>query len=407
MFVNNDHRVTPKLFFLRVLNFFIALSVIQLFHLTVLSNISYSNVLVFFIIFIIGYGFLNILVSKIQDITQWPKFNIVLFIFLFSLTFIVTAIFSRLPYIMNFIEFGMYETRNMGLGNGGWYSYITIFFYPLSIMLAFVDIKRNWYYILFSLVFLMISIDLFILGTRGVPIFVLLFHFLIVKVNYKSLKSRLSLLIIGMLFVGTFNYQKISRNSPKTVIHAGNWGKRINTSRIFDNLKIKDSVIEYFRSNSLTIAFPIIYISQYLSHSIPDFNNMLALDRYHLLGNLLYIKAEYCLVARCDRSEIFSSIREVNPRAGLYQTLYSSLLIDFGFIGVFVIILLSLIYIARTSISSIFLSIAVYIGLIVSVSGVENYIYNGLGLARMLIFFILWNVLTTKYKFMEKKVLVS
>jgi len=403
--IYSDFRIAPKQFFSRLLFLFFLLSCIQLFHLTVLSEVSLSNILVLSIIFIIGSIFLTLLVSRINYSIQWPSFNVDLFTSLLVLTFLITILFSRLSYIVDFFEFGMYQTRNMGLGTGGWYSFFTIFFYPLSIILAFVNIRRNRYYTLFSLVLVVAIIDLVILGTRGIPIFILLFHILMLRINFLSYRSMFFLFSIIVIFVFVFDYQTQAR-SLNTVTVGWDWERTISYSWIFDNLRIKDSVFDFF-SNSFNSGFPVIYISQYLSHSIAEFNNLLSLGTYDLLGDMLYFKGEYCLVARCDRSEIFYLINEVNPRAGLYQTLYSSLLIDFGFLGVLVIILPLLIYILWANVGSTFLSIAVYVGLIMSVSGVENYIYNGLGLARMLIFFVLWKFLTTKFKFNEKEVLVS
>jgi hypothetical protein len=199
-----------------------------------------------------------------------------------------------------------------------------------------------------------------------------------------------------VLFVIIFDYQTLSR-SP-----GSDWEGAIEYSWIFDNLSIRASVVDFF-SNNFSFGLPTIYVSQYLSHSIAEFNNLLSLGTYDLVGDMLYIKDQYCLVARCDRDEIASLIIEANPRAGLYQTLYSSLLIDFGFLGFLAIMLSLLIYISWGYMGMTFLSISVYLGILFSVSGVENYIYGGLGLFRMFIFFILWKFLSTKFYFIKKE----
>jgi hypothetical protein len=87
----------------------------------------------------------------------------------------------------------------------------------------------------------------------------------------------------------------------------------------------------------------------------------------------------------------------MNPRAGLYQTLYSSLIFDFGFLGFISLAIVLLLYFSIAKVNSSFLAVAVYLAIIFAVSGVENYLYNGLGLARFIVFILIWKVISMRF----------
>jgi hypothetical protein len=88
-------------------------------------------------------------------------------------------------------------------------------------------------------------------------------------------------------------------------------------------------------------------------------------------------------------------IQNINPDAGLYQTLYSSLLFDFGWIGVFLMIVVLMVaygfFDARRATIS---PISIYLLMVLSTSSIENYLYNGLGLWRFLVFLLMVSLLS-------------
>jgi hypothetical protein len=354
--------------------------------------------LVWFLVVIIGSLYLITLYSKIDSSVYWPDFNQRLFKILFLVAFVVTLVFSRAPYIVSFLEKGLYLSRvDTGVGGGGWYSYITIFFYPLCIVMAFVDMPRRSYYFYLSLVIVIVVVDLTVLGTRGSPFFVLLFHFLMLRLKFFSLKPMLFFAALFILLIVIIDYQTQGR-SADTFTVGWDWVRTIKYSWIFDNLRVDENVISVVDEQSPTL-FPLIYLTQYISHSIAEFRVLLFTQEYNLLGHALYLQDQVCLISGCDRLLIQNAIIESNPRAGLYQTLYSSLFFDFGVIGIVVLSSLSLLYFYVARAGIFFLALAVYFAIIIAVSGVENYFYNGLGLARFIVFVALWKLISIKVVF--------
>ena len=345
----------------------------------------------------VGGSYLLLIYSKIQERMSWPVFNIKLFTILFLTSFVVTLAFSRMPYVVSFLDNGMYETRLSGLGGGGWYSYFAILFYPLSIILAFINISSKLYYNFFVLMMILVMIDLVVLGTRGAPFFVLLFHTLMLRINFFSVRSMVLLFLTVFLLLLLVDYQTQAR-SLNTLTVGWDWVRTIQYSWIFDNLKVKDSMVSSIDDNAPSV-FPLVYLLQYLTHSIAEFKNFLFDAQFDLVGSGLYLQDEICLVVGCARQGIQAMIADINPRVGLYQTLYSSLFFDFGVLGVSCLAITCTVYLLFGRVSSIFIAILVYFGVVLAVSGVENYIYNGLGLARLVVFIVLWKVISLKIRF--------
>jgi len=400
MIKRNQLPILPKAFVFRVFFLFLLISSIQLFHLSVLAEFNVDNLVVWLCVLIIGSSYILCLYFKLGRCGSWPLVNVRLFSILFVTSFIVTLVFSRVPYLLSFFDKGLYLTRLSGLGGGGIYSYIAILFYPLSILLAFLDLPRRLYYRFVVLMLIIIVIDLLVLGTRGGPFFVLIFHILMLRFNFFTIKTAV-ILFAGLFFLMLLiDYQTQARSLNTTTV-GWDWVRTIRYSWIFDNLKIKDSVILSIESKSVFL-FPLLYLSQYITHSIAELNHLLSDGSYTSVGDALYLKDEICLVARCAREAIQVAISEINPRVGLYQTLYSSLLFDFGFLGVMILGVISGTYILFSKVNSMFIAVAVYLVVIMSTSGVENYIYNGLGLARLLIFFMLWKILSLHFRIGSK-----
>ncbi|HET8850101.1 MAG TPA: hypothetical protein VFM78_09455, partial [Marinobacter sp.] len=160
-----------------------------------------------------------------------------------------------------------------------------------------------------------------------------------------------------------------------------------------ENLPVKDVYLEGDFPDSIYV---MIYISQYVTHSISEFGYLLNKDAYSLVGGFNYFMDEVCLVAMCDRSEYQSNIMETNERHGLYQTLYSSLLFDLGYIGIFsVFFIVCILVFLNSTISLYFL---VYISMVVVLSLIDNYVYNAIGLGRFLLFVGLLYALSIRFR---------
>ena len=394
--MNNGLCISPKLFALRAFFLLLILSLIQLFHLTVIAELDIDNITACFFIFFIGCFYLLLLYFRINESVSWPTFNRKLFTLLFIASFTATLLFSRLPYVLSFLDNGLYYSRiDSAVGGGGWYSYISILFYPLCIIIAFLSIPRKRYYLFFALMMIIILIDFIALGTRGSPFFVLLFHLLMMRVKFLSFTSLILLVCLLILLVFLIDYQTQGRSSDTFTV-GWDWVNTIQYSWIFDNLKVENTTIAFVEEKS-PVLFPLIYLSQYITHSVAEFRTLFFGLSYDLVGNALYLQDQICLIIGCDRTVIQDSIALMNPRAGLYQTLYSSLIFDFGFLGFISLAIVLLLYFSIAKVNSSFLALAVYLAIIFAVSGVENYLYNGLGLARFIVFILIWKVISMRF----------
>jgi len=144
------------------------------------------------------------------------------------------------------------------------------------------------------------------------------------------------------------------------------------------------------------VLMPLIYLVQYVTHSMAEFGVVLEHGAIGIFGSGLYFEDQVCLLLACDRQAIQDAILQINPRAGTYQTLYASLLLDFGFIGTLILILLLVIYLLSGRKNGHVSGFVVYIVMVVLVSGIDTYIYNGLGVWRFGVFVALWYALSRR-----------
>ncbi|MCL7751316.1 hypothetical protein LV475_06865 [Guyparkeria hydrothermalis] len=397
--------VSPQRFFSRALTLFVAISLLQLFHLLFLARLEWENIVVWLVVFLTGLTALGLIRIKVPSTERWPEFRLRTFLFLFFSSFLVTFVFSRIPYLVAFFDLGMYDLRQESdLGGGGWYSYFAILFYPLAILLAFINISRKWYFVCLFFVAVVVAVDLLVLGTRGAPVFVAIFHLLMARVRYGRLRMWLALLGLVAIFLLVFDYQTKAR-SLNTVTVGWDWSLTLAHSWLFDRLPLKSWVIDSV-SGGLWFLGPVVYFLQYISHSIAEFRFLLFGGTYDLFGSFLYVRDEVCLVLGCGREVIHQAIESANPRAGLYQTLYSSLLIDFGFLGFFGLILAYLVWLVGVSSRVYGMGFLIYFSVVVTVSAVENYFYGGLGLARFIVFGFLWIMLVSPVGIRSRSYLV-
>lgn len=385
----------PHKFLSRSLALFSLIGFLQLVHLTVFPEFEWANIVVWSLLFSLGFSFLWLSSTLMPRSAMWPRFRVREFLLIFFLSFFFTIFFSRVPYVLAYLNVGMYEIRKMESLGGGWYSFLTVFFYPLAILLAFLDISRRLYFVCLFFVSIVVLVDLLVLGTRGGPVFVLLFHFLMARVNFIRFRTLALVIALALAFLVIFDFQTKAR-SLNTVTVGWDWSLTLSHSWIFDRLPLKDWVLESV-SGSLSILGPVLYFLQYLTHSIAEFRALLWESEYDLSGTMLYLKDEVCLVVGCGREAIHEAIASENPSAGLYQTLYSSLLFDFGYLGAMSLFLASFMTAMWARFKEHVRGFLIYLAVIFSVSMIENYIYNGLGLARFLIFGMLWAGLSSRF----------
>jgi len=384
---------SPRVFAQRCIWFFLAVLLAQFFHLNVIASATIEHNMVWLCVALGGVGLMALILRNINVATAWPEINSELFLLLFLASFFVVVVFSRAPYIYSFINHGLYLTREGGeVGNGGWYSLITVIFYPLCIVLAFVEISRKKYYVLVAMMWCVVLLDFFILGTRNAPTFVLLFHLLTSRVKFFS--PKMIVFVVGSitLFVLLFDWQSKAR-SLDTVTVGWSWSETLRYSWLMEHLSIKEENIRFFDEN-LSLVMPAVFLLQYISHSIAVFSDLISAGQYDAFGWQAYLYDQYAIVGG-GRDYTSELIQNINPDAGLYQTLYSSLLFDFGWIGVFLMIVVLMVaygfFDARRATIS---PISIYLLMVLSTSSIENYLYNGLGLWRFLVFLLMVSLLS-------------
>jgi hypothetical protein len=395
--VNTLHRpTTPYIFLKRVRNADIFLAVIQLVHLIFFTNSLAGDFLCWALIHTISFLTLTVLRYSARNSNRYVyipwKPLVFLLIVAFSFKF-----YSRLPYMMSWYNEGLLLTRsNPELGSGGWTSYGSIFFYPLAILLAFTTLPRRYYQIFIFLVFVICGIDFIALGTRNAPMFVLIFHMLLIPHRITTRKLPLILFFI-VIFVSIFNYSTINRTQESG---EGNfdWLTVFEFTGSTQILTINDEVVRPI-SKSAPEMMPVIFLMHYLTHPVAEFRNLMNISNLDS-GGLYYLKDQFCAIGFCNRDDSLYQIELKNPRAGVYQTFWGSFVLDFGVPGALALYSLSVIaiyFLQRQSPQSLGLVIILF-SQIFLLSSIENYLYNGLGLVQCLSIFIIYYLLTVRFK---------
>lgn len=373
----------------RVRVFALGLAFIQFFHLAIFTEAKVDVFLVWLIVHIIIQGSLWVLRvaagrSKFFVNIPWRPLVILLLIaFIFKLT-------SRVPYISSSLTEGMYATRtNPEIGTGGLASYVNIFFYPLAILLAFTVLPKRAYVISMSMVILVCLVDLAFIGTRNAPVFVLLYHFMSAPIRYKLTVKHVGVLMLLVAgFTGIFSYSTFNR-TMEVEQETFDWLKVFELTGSTQILKINRAVVSPL-SEYAPAVLPAIFLSHYVSHSIAELDNIVNLRAELDLGRMYYITDQFCVIGACSRGDSLWAIESANPRSNVYQTIFSSLLFDFGIVGAALVWIGSLFLLSlRQSIQSNQLSMSVaFMSVMIAIGPIENYFFNGLGLVQILTIFL-------------------
>ena len=350
-----------------------------------------------FALVVLGYAGGILLVQRLiflrmRDGDLTIPVNPSLFTFVYLICFAVVIVFSRLSYVLSFLSIGLLETRSAGLGQGGITSIIAIWFYPLCIVLAFLRIRTRQYYLLCIPMLIVLAIDIVALGTRNAPFFVFIFHAITYHGSFLKFRRMFAALGIVLLTVFIVDYQTKGRSLNTTSI-GFHWSMMLEHSRIFRHAPVRDEVIEL--SKDWSLVGPSVYLAGYIAHSQAEFRYLVGEGSFGAFGTPNYTMDEVCLVLFCPREPFQNRIMEINPSTGLYMTTLATFLFDFGYVGTAIlfvyIVLLSFVLPYR-----LYLPIAIYTCFVFSLGLIENYFYNGLGLARFVLFVILWQVFMSR-----------
>lgn len=362
---------------------YLFISIIQFFYITILTELSLYNILVFFILTCVGFLIINRISKNLRRVVVC-EFESTFFLALFFFSALITLFFSRLPYIMSVINIGLSETRSSeDIGSGGIYSIATVFFYPLSLVSIFYKSTSRYKFICTLTTILVSIIDIFFMGARNAPFFVIFFHLIFYK-NKISLSLRSVILLLTILILIIYAFEYTTRVRSGYVGYPNEyWLWKSTESEVMSLSSVNFSLYVFF-NEFFWYALPVFYLISYISHSIPELVFFLSGYDFEILPRF-YIIYDYFLMATFqDRTEITKLIEVAKFHPGYYQTIYPSLLIDFGLI-LTPLILILIVFLKN----KIVILVQLYFIPVMIFSGIENYLYTGLTPIRFIIFVFL------------------
>ena len=383
--------VHPQTFLRRAMIFGITLAITQLCHLSVSVEANSGDFAVWWIVNGVALISLSLLRHSARNCNAYIfiPWKILTILLLIALVFKIS---SRVPYIQSWQAEGLLSTRNNPeLGNGGWYTYGSIFFYPLSILLALCSMPRLMFRLSLIGVLAICFIDYIVIGTRNVPTFVLVFYFLTTPIQFNFKRALLVGSVLAISFITIFNYSTINRLHA-SVNSSFNWIVLMKYTVSAEVLEFDEEFTASIHK-SMPILMPTIFLAHYLTHPISELNYFIDKSESLRLAGFYGIKDQLCVIGACDRVKSQKEIERSNPRAGVYQTIWTSLILDFGWIGgvfIYVTTVLMLYGMQRTRPRQLGFSLVIF-NQIIMLSPIENYLYNGLGFVQILLpFFIIF-----------------
>ncbi len=373
-----------QVFLGRVWRLELILAIVQLLHLSVFTQAKDADFVAW--MFVHSVAQLSLWILRRAD-PQGPNYLAIPWkpLLLLLLASMVFKLSSRAPLIMVWLSEGLLATRTSDelAAGGGMASYANIFFYPLAILLAFTSLPRKAYRMAFGCVMIVCLVDLVVLGTRNAPVFVLLFHFLALPSRFQP-KRVLAVAAFAIGFVALFAYSTVNRTFEST--RGGfDWLFFFQYTNSTEVLKI-DPLVAGPLAREAPATVPALFLSHYLSHSLAEVAYLYNMREDLSLGHGYYVIDQFCAIGLCSRLETQDDIMTKNPRAGVYQTIWASLAFDFGIVGAavaWVLVIAFVIFLKLTRMQVSVLAVALA-SVVVMLGMVENYMYNGLGLAQVL-----------------------
>lgn len=371
--------VHPQVFFNRILKFVIFLSLIQFFHLFFLTTSGidvFLTWLIFYSVLFLIFSLYSKLIKNISFFSLSYKFILIFFIIGF-----IGKLIAKFDYIQSWLSFGLHVTRHSTEVSGGWSTYLAVWFYPASILLAFTRIPSKKVYISILLMLsTVIFIEFIFVGTRGGPILVILFYLLAFRKNIESKQIVILSIILLAIFAYSTQYRSLAAE-----LGIFSWTTLLENTISTEIVQIKPQVIN-FCDNYAPFLFPLIFLFHYLSHSIGELTYLISMLDGINTGGANYFLREICLTGICDLNIYTEAAENLNIRGAVYTTLLGFLIYDSSlpisiFIVISVVILNYFFLIWFRKIDPLTVSILV----ILSVSSIGNYFYTGLGLIQFIL----------------------
>lgn len=363
---------------------FLMIIFMQFLYITILTKFNFVNFIVWLILFLIGYVFLIFISFDLSRITLM-KFKSNYFKWLLLITAVSTLFFSRLEYIVNTIDFGLADTRlNEELGRGGLYSILNVMFYPLAMLSVFYEKSKLENIFFWILTLIVCMVDVFFLGTRNSVFFVLFFMIIYDGlIDFKfSFKNLLILALITCFAIYLFEYTTRVR-SGFDGLPSLYWLEKSLYSEAMSMSEMNEDLY-FFMDANFWYALPFFYLISYVSHPIPELGHFLNEYSDWFFPSLAHLRLYFSNITFQDSSELINLLEILRVRPGYYQTLYASLIVDFG-IAVFLLIPS---YLLMRYLRNFYL-FQIYLLPVMCLSTIENYFFTGLTPVRALLFLLL------------------
>lgn len=381
--------LAPRAFLVRLAWFEFVLACLQLFHLAVLSMAGVGDFVAWTAVHGVGQVSLWALRRSAIRCRAFPNIPWRPLLLLLLVTFSI-KLYSRMPYIATWLAEGLQSTRMAAgedLADPGAASFVNIFFYPLALLAALATMPRRVYVTMLLVVSVMALVDFVFIGTRNAPVFVLLFHILLAPVHFRA--KQLALIgAICVAFVAIFSYSTVNRTQD-SVSGSFDWLVLFEFTKSTEILQLKRTVVEPI-AQSAPALLPAVFLSHYLSHPIAELAYLVDQGSRLQTGNAYHLVYQLCVTRICSQVEPMEGIERTNPRAGVYQTIWGSLTLDFGLLGAalfwtFFILLLVLWQLMHPRTLTLGVALASQLTVLGSI---ENYAYNGLGLIQIACIFV-------------------
>lgn len=294
-----------------------------------------------------------------------------------------SKLYSRLDEIKAFLNLGYFLMRQAeGEATPVLLSMLNIMFYPVAITIVVSDNGTNLFRkFVYLTIFTISVVDIVFLGTRNVPLFIFLLIFVFrMRIGRREIFWLIS---AAVLFLFAFSYTTSNR-TQEAYDGVFNWAYLFKWTISSQIVNPNIQLMEQLSGMVGDWIWPVLFLMQYISHSIAELSFQLTHSEFTYLPSFVYLIDQVCIVG-CSGNEV-DAIFLINSRAGSYQTIISSLIFDFGYIiPIVVSITLVAIHLSlRREGLRIRMNwgVQIYIMFIISLAPIENYLYNGLGLVQ-------------------------
>jgi len=368
----------PKFFLGRLIKIEAALAILQLLYILIFCIWNEELLLVWFFVHAFALFGLAYLYMFLRGRDTIPQINENLLLLLLLVSFVV-KLYARTRYAQGWLEEGLYAARQAEqTADQRLLTPVNFLFYPLAIIAAITNLEARRKTIAISALLIMCAVDFTFIGTRNAPTFVLLFLLLSVRTRTRLVPFMAGSALI-LAYVLIFNFSTVYR-SGDYVLGLFDWLTVFEATHSTQILRPDMEVIVKI-NDSFPALLPLLFLMHYFSHSIGELLYFLENQRDLFAGGFYHIIDQFCALGFCSRPESLELVERINPRAGSYGTLWLSLIEDVGIAGA-VLVYAGVLGAAGLAIATrmrIAGPVSIMVGVLLVLSPIENYAYNGVG----------------------------